>query len=570
MISLALASLLLGLQASPQGEDSQLVRYDLRRVMPAWDSGTSWTQSLLIAPAFNWSAGPQEWIADDRYAALLSFELLDLLNQILGDELRREGREMLVEGDALSVLAPASLQQQVRTVLEGLEQALAGTLTMRVDSFRLAEGASEPSSVVISDEEAQKLVAALASSGSQQRTSTLQLSAGRTEVIDEWRRTPYLRDWDVEVAQGMTIFDPQIDEVRTGSRLVLRALAVPGGAALSVLQLESKLESLREVELELSGLLTQVEAPPMILPGPSRLQSPEVGQTAFAFDTFLADGKALALTFESALGGRKVRQVVVLRRVTSTLGSYVVRSIPGTNRSLIALDTGLFHSARFLPDIRDLEDAGGPGFQPQIQARLDFEGSGFLVEWLKARFSIWRPFGPWILIVTDPAWDRDAGAQLDRLVKGLRPRTGLSEASFELRASGARVVRARLPLLEGSSACLVVARARTALTDYNAEIAQSASVHDPIMGSVFEGLALSCYLQGDMAELRGLGQVAGASQMLDPGGNLGVMEWVETSSLRFDERLRLGDGRAQRIGPGAERNEGGLVLEFTLAPSSGR
>lgn len=570
MIPSALATLLLALAPVRQGEEAQLVSYDLRRVLPRWDAGTEWRQTLLVAPAGDPASEP-EWIGGDRYAGLLSFELLDLLNQILGDELRREGREMMVEGDTLAVLAPASLQQQVRGLLEGLEQALAGTLTVRVDSFRLAEGASEPSAVVMSDEEAQRLVASLSSAGSLQRTATLQLSAGRTEVLDEWQRTSYLRDYDVEVAQGMAIFDPQVDEALSGQRLALRALAVPGGAALSVLGLESELEELRELEIDLSGLLTQVEAPPMTLQGPHRLQSPKVVQTAFAFDTFLADGKALALTFDSALGERKVRSVVVLRRLANTLGSYVVRPIPGTNRSLIALDAGLFRPARFVPELELALGNRGRGQVPSAMAQLDFEGSGFLIEWLKARFSIWRPFGPWILVVTDPAWDRDAGAQLDRLVKGVRPRVALTEASFELRSAGARAVRVRLPLLEGSSATVVVGRARTALTDHDAEIAQNAAVQDPQVTSVFEGLVLTCFQHGDLVELRGFAQLEGRSQEFSPGGGLATLERLDLRSLRFDERLRLDGGRTpQRIGSSAERSDSGLLLELGFAPAGGR
>jgi hypothetical protein len=566
MIRTVLAALLLTPPSlAAQAEESQLVTYDLRRVMPRWDEGNSWQQTLLVPPVLN----PRDeihWIPAERYGGWLSFELLDLLNQILGDELRREGREMLVEGDALTVLAPAALQQQVRVILEGLEQALAGTLTLSVDVFQLAEGAPEPASVLLSDEEGQKLVAALAASGSAQRTTTVQLSAGRTTVVDSILAVPFLWDHDVEIAQEITAFDPLMSETRSGTRLVLRAAAQPGGALLSVLQLGSELRGMRDIELSLEGTLTRSDKPPFRLPGPARVQSPDLDLVSFAFDTFLPDGKALALGFESNLAGKKARQVVVLRRLASTLGSYVVRQIPGTNRSLIALDAELFRPARLETDVAVSKEPT-QGLSPLATASLSFETSGFLIEWIKARFSIWRPFGPWILIVTDPAWDRDANAQLERLVKGLKPRTSLSEATFELRAGSARTVRARLPLLEGTRAGLAVAHGRTALLDYDVEVAQGASVHDPLVSSLFEGLVLSCLAQGDLAEVRGLAQLVTAAAPIEAGGvGFGKFECFETQTLRFDERVRVAPGRPLRLGPVAEKGVAGLVLELTLAP----
>lgn len=568
MILYALASLALAASSlAPQGEDTALVTYDLRRILPHWDEGSTWNQSLVFAPVLDREV-ESEWIPGERYTGLQSFELLDLLSQILGDELRREGREMLVEGDGLTVLAPPPLQQQVRAILDGLEQALAGTLSVRVDVLRLAVGASEPTTAaLLTEEEAQRLVTSLAGSGAQQRTTTLQLTAGRTAVVDDWRTQTYLGDYDVEIAAGIVAFDPIMTEVRTGVRLALRALALPGGAALSVLQVGATPLGLEVREYEASGTMTQAEAPPITLPGPTLLESPVVAQSGFACDTFLPDGKALVLTLEGALGGSSVREVVVLRRVASSLASYVTRPIPGTNRSLIALDTGLFRPARFTTEL-DYEDGQrAPGEQPHLRAALDFGASDFLVEWLKARFSIWRPFGPWILIVTDPAWDRDAAQQLERLVKSLRPRTALVEANLELRADGARRVRARLPLLEGTTAALLVARGRTVLADYSVEVAQNAMVHDPSLNSVFEGLALSFLLEGDLAEARGLGQIAGPVETVEPGGaGPRPIERVETRALRFDERLRLQDGRPARFGQGSERGESGLVLELTRTP----
>jgi hypothetical protein len=536
------------------------VTYDLGRVLPRWDEGNSWSQALLFPPLCH-PDHDYEDIGGGSYFSPGAFELLDLLNQILGDELRREGREMVVEGEALSVLAPPAVQQQVRVLLEGLEQSMAGEAALRVDFLPLAENASEPATL-LSEEEAQKLVGA--TSGG--RSYSVQLAAGRTAVLDARRTVPFLFDFNVEIAQGVCAFDPILAEASTGMRLALRASAAPGGTVLALLFQDSALRSQREFELALAGLVTQTDKPPTWIDGPKFLQIPEVDLVACASTTFLPDGKALAYTFESDLGGKKARQVVVLRKLASTLGSYVARKIPGSNRSLIVLDAGLFRGPSFEAEFELIDGFGLRS--PQVTASLSFESSTFLVDWLRPRFSIWRPLGPWVLIVTDPAWDRDAGAQLERLVKGLTPRTALTEASLTLSAGGARLVRARMPLLEGSQAGLVVGHGRTAVVDYDIEVAQNASVHDPEVAALFEGLA--CKLTGwaGGAALQGLAQLTSPGGLVEAGGEgLGAFERPEFRSLRFNERARVGDGRPLRVGPQAEKGEaGGLALELTLTP----
>src|SRR5262245_66493508 len=91
----------------PQSEESVLASYDLRAVLPRWDAGPSWSQSLLEPPVVGFLKEENTIEGTLNYADLTAFELLDLLTQVLGDELRREGRELMVEGDKLSVLEPA-------------------------------------------------------------------------------------------------------------------------------------------------------------------------------------------------------------------------------------------------------------------------------------------------------------------------------------------------------------------------------------------------------------------------------------------------------------------------------
>jgi hypothetical protein len=564
-------------QAAPQSEDSVLVSYDLRAVLPRWDAAPNWSQSLLEPPVASPYKDSDSIEGSLRYAELTAFELLDLLTQVLGDELRREGRELMVEGEKLSVLAPAGLHEQVRAVLDGLAEALAGTVPVRVDVLALAEGAGElPPAGTLPEAEAAKLVAALVGRGAQHRSYALELCTGRTAVLDAYRRIPFLFDYDVEIANMMMMFAPVMSAMREGTRLVLRGRAASGGVALAMLLLRSEaLGKLGEQGLSLRGILNHPEGKGVEeIQGPTSIQTPAVLARGLAFDTFLPEGKALVLTLEGRLGGGSSREIVLVRRLGGELSSYVVRPIPRTNRTLIALDAELFRPGSLRTTAEAWSDEQGAA-QPKAVAKFDGEFSAFLLEWLKARFSIWRRFGPWILIVTDPAWDRDAAAQLDRLVKSLRPATALHGVSVDLRAQGGEVelpVRMRVPILAGSSAGLVLARGETAVTGFDVEVAQGAGVADPYVGSVFEGLALALALGDSCVEASGLAQLLdGPITSLDPGAYrmFGPIERPEPRILRFDERFELSDGRTGplRIGSGSDRaDQPGFALEITVAP----
>ncbi|HEX6883657.1 MAG TPA: hypothetical protein VF530_09770 [Planctomycetota bacterium] len=555
--------------AAQQGEESVLVTHDLRALLPRWDAGAGWSQSLLVAPI----ASPSKELAsvEDslQYGELAAFEVQDLLGQILGDDLRREGRDLMVDGHTLTVLAPPAQQEQVRAVLEALGSVMGATASVRVDVLTLGEGGGEAVPAgVISEEEAARLVTTLVGRGAKHESATLELSTGRTAAFDAQRTIPFLFDYDVEIAQGILVFEPVMARTREGLCLVLRGAGVPGGLRLSSVCVRSeRLGEIGELELRLSGLVNQGEgegAQP--LEGPSTVQSPDLRVSAFAFDTFLPDGKALALTLETNLGAVRARELVLLRRAGGALGSYVARPVPRTSRTLIALDAGLFRPARLASWI-EWDDDAERGLRPVLSTTLDGELSGFLLQWLKARFSVWRRFGPWILIVTDPAWDRDAAAQLERLVKAQRAPAGPRTLALDLRVGSSVPVRARLPVLDGSSVGLVQARGRTAVLGYRVEVAQGAAAPDPSVDSVFEGLAVTLELQGPVLSARGLVQLLdGPPGVLDPRYPvIGPIQRFEARRLRFDERFVLPEGRPGPVfvGGNAERGEG-LVLELSV------
>ncbi|MSR63315.1 MAG: hypothetical protein EXS08_12810 [Planctomycetes bacterium] len=567
---------LLGPGDPPQADDNVLVTYDLRPVLPRWDSGNGWSQSLLVPPAASPHAELAQVHDELSYDEPVVFELQEVLTQILGDELRREGRELLVDGPLLTVLAPPALQEQVRAVLDALESALSATVPIRVDVLTLGEGTGEsvPSGPV-SDEEAAKLVTALTARGAKHASYTLELSPGRTATLDARRRVPFLFDYDVEIAQSMMIYAPVMTDALDGVRLVLRGTPGAGGIGLSVVLMHSELlGKIAMLPLKLEGLVNHIEGSEIkTINGPTGVQSPEVLVRGLSFDTFLADGKALALSMEAALGTAKSREVVLLRRVGGSMNPYVVRPIPRTSRTLIALDSELFRAPRMAAESGQFVEFDGQR-QPALVARLDGEPSGFLLEWLKARFSIWRSLGPWFVMVTDPAWDKDAVAQLDRLVKTLRPAQSLSDLRVDLRSQGREPlypVRLRVPVLDGSSVGFVLARGGTAITGYDVEVAQGASVPDPSVTTTFDGLSLALSIQGRAGTAKGSAEIYDApiAYLETNYAVLGSIARPEPRILRFDERFELPEGRPGlvRIGSSSERAEQlALAVEISLAP----
>ncbi len=566
--------------AAPRAEESVLATYDLRAALPRWDEESSWSQALVVSPAdfrSDEDMTPQIDL-DGLYGELGAYEVLDLVQQVLGDELRAEGRDISIEGTDLVLLAPQALHEQVRAVLAALARVLTASVQVKVDVLSLAEGVAAElgASSVITQEEAQKLVNGLVGRGAQQREFMFQLAAGRTAWIDQRRSVPFLFDYDVEIAQQAFIYDPVVAETPDGWRMLLRGVPSENGLALSVLFLHSELSALTERPLGVGGQVAlggDKNAGSVVdWRGPQAIQIPEVQLTSCAFDTFLAEGKALVVLAESDLGGVKRREVVVLRKVGGAASAFASVPIPRTTRTLIAVNPETFRVPRFAVEIgRDFT-----GAHPLVFARLEADSSPFFQEWLKYRFSVWRRLGPWILIVTDPAWDGDSAADLERLIATRRTEPRVLDLAVGLEAYGApNPMRLALPIREGSTCGVVLGRTTTTIFDYDVEVAQSAAVSDPFVAARFEGLALVLSASEENGgaltlETRGVARLLdGDPATFDPRYPLmGSLDRPELRTLRFDERASLvfapGQPTRLRIGLRAPKTDP-LALALDLA-----
>ncbi len=536
-------------------EDNVLVRYDLRPVMAEFD-GPSWREPLVSV-----LAAPEELSyasADELAAAAAPETIVDVVTRILGDEMHFEGREMsLVGTHSLLVLAPASVHAKIRAVLDGLEGAMSAELRVRMDVYSLAGPATVASNAnIVSLAEADRIGAELASAGAEHTSEDFELYAGRTALLDETRATTFVYDYSVEIAQGSLGFDPVIVNVPEGRRTMLRGFSTGAGAVLSFLTSDTRLEGgLRSRAFGGSGAVGHVRDGGLeFVAGPQSIQTADASTTSVACTTFVPQGKAAVFTSDATRAGAVSHQVIVLRVVGDAPASFRSIDIPDSNFKLMLLNSEVFAASQMnLATYRESID--GHYGHPIVSASHDPSNSQFLFDWLKPRFSVWRRFGPWAVVVTTPAWDNQASDQLAALVASLDASRTTVDVTFDLVASdGSKPARWSLPVLTGSTFGAVAGTTSTAMVDYDIEVAQFATISDALVIPIFDGLAGSIGVSesggGFVVDMEGYGyRIQRPIQPLESSGPFtGHVDQVVTDRIAFDERQRVGRGAAATIG----------------------
>lgn len=558
-------------QAPPA--DSIVRVYDLRSVTPDYDDGDGLEQSLLLPPSDRWWDLPRGNLAE-LYETASSEVVVDLLGQILGDELRYEGREINLTGDSkLLVLAPEELQVKVAAALGMLEEIVAASAEIGVDILEVPAGVEMPAGGLVDEAEAERLLSQLAGRGAPHQSYTVRLSAGRTGYVDEMQAVPFLVDYDVEIASTAVVYDPYVGEAAAGTRVQLRGVSAPDGVFLSVMLLESQvIGGLEPQTIEALGSVW-IEKGHMTVGDGLEVQKVRTFSRSIAFDTFLSTGKAVVVASECRLGQQESREVVFLRLLRNGLGGFVSRQIPGTTRRLIAVNSELLGLPKTnMAGPTAEEDNAHFRKDPRLVAHVRTEPSLFLFDWVKHRFSVWRKMGPWALAVSDPAWDDDAAGELQSLIGGWNPPSDAITVDVRLHGGGGVPVRWQLPLRSGAGCGVRIGTTSMALVDYDVEVAQNASVHDPTFLTVFEGLAaaLATSRGGSGAltlDVRAIGHlVSSPGTVIDPSSpGIGAIDLPGFERLEVAERLGFPAGGQEpvqfRLG---DTGQGGSHLQLEL------
>ena len=565
-------------EAEPPQAANVLTIYDLENVLPRFDKETKWSDRLVVSSADPWGHLP-------RFSPSLRTQegspevLVDVLTQLVGDDLRFEGRRVGLQDQArLAVLAPEEVHARVREALTFLQERLNAQVEISVDVLTV-EGGSPTESIpggIYDPVEADHLINTYLGRGAEQRRFTARLGAGRTTAIDDVRGTSFVWDYDVEIAQGALIFDPIVLAAETGAHLLLRGVPINGGTYLSVLYRDSSLvEEIRDREASLKGAVSKEDGGYRSVSGPDILHDAAVLFRSAAFDTFLPDGQVLVFASEADLPGAQSSQIVVLRRAAGDLVSHAAGSFGGSP-SLLLLNTEFLSPPRFEIGPSPWVESDWIHYykhvHPYLIGTLRAEPSLFLFDWMKSRFSTWRRLGPWALAVTSPDWDSSSADELAQLVQGARHHTDVTTVVLNLQGAGRSPARLSLPVRVGTSAAAACGITSHVLLDYDVEVAQFASVGDPIRPPVLDGMAAGLRTasspEGVDVELRVIAnrrtQPIQAISLKDEY-NLGLLDLVDVLGLAVEDRLSLKPGGFPVVLGDEEGREGPAAFHVQAA-----
>jgi len=568
-----------GGESAANQETNVLERYNLRPVLPRIDAGTEWTGllTLLMPP---WWGDDGEVEVHGLHTNEAPDKILNLVTQALGDALNAKGSQIVLENDStLLVLAPAPVQSMVAEVLGVLESVLSSSVEVRVDVISLdgvLEGAGQgsPARSVVSAAEADRLVEGLVARGATHREHTIQLSSGRTSAVDQSSTAPVVFDYDVEIAQGAFIWDPIVLDVMEGVRLFVRGVPKPTGTLVSAMIVQGDLlNGVQDRPLDLHGAVSHEQSGGLsFVAGPQSIQTVELLTRSVAFTSFLPEGQAIVVSSRTKLGGTSASHFIVMRQLGKTQPAFVSTKIRGTNRTLALVNAELFRAPEF--QIVSQPHVGEMSGFPIVAATLSAEYSSFLYDWLRYRYSVWSPIGPWVAVVTDPAWDARGAEALEELVLSAETDAELVEVQVDMVTSADEAdppARWSLPILAGTACGTVLGISSTAVRDYDVEVAQYAAVPDPFVQPTFNGLALSLEVSAGRGgsswtlDVQGTGQFfRGPVPTFESDGPVnGRIDRPEYDVLNINERKTLprqqGNVSRVRIGTQVRRAERGVL-----------
>jgi len=275
---------------------------------------------------------------------------------------------------------------------------------------------------------------------------------------------------------------------------------------------------------------------------------------------------------QTRLGGTSASHFIVMRQLGKTTPALVSAQIRGTTRTLALVNAELFRSPEF--QIASRPHVGEMLGYPIVSATLSAEYSSFLYDWLRYRYSVWSPIGPWVAVVTDPAWDARGVEALEELVRGADTEDDLIEVQVDMVSSEDETeppVRWSVPILAGTQCGSVLGISSTVVRDYDVEVAQYAAVPDPYVQPTFNGLALSIEVSNGGGASKWILDVQGTGQFFrgpvptfeSDGPVNGRIDRPEYDVLNVNERMTLrrqqGSPTQVRVGPHARRADHGVL-----------
>lgn len=552
--------------------------YELATVLPS-RHGSEYAE--VLAP-YLWreqDSGESSYLG----AEALDDSIAELVMRLFEPEFSYEGRAIDYDEGRLRVVAPPKVHDEIQRVLGYLESTFRRSVELRIDILERGIDAA-PLAGVMTAKEADDLIAA---GGARARSHTLRVAPGRIATLDATREVPLIADYDVNIAERTTQFDPIVTRVGLGTRIAARAAIAPGGVRVAlVLRDGNQIGELRERHLDLGAFIT-TESGSRTVTESVPIQSLSLLHRSLALNLAIADGTVAVIDTSVALQTGSSRVAILVRASTERREPYSSLVLAGESARLEIVDVsyvcppfaqvqgGLFERDRFPHDIQRFFALGGEFDEQPVQANTSAGSTSWIEESIASELHEQMSLSPWLIAF---ARKPDPASKLPPSLFG--PDSGVFEQAapsvsvvigLTLRrpgAGGAVLMRASLPTVIGEQTAAILGGETLYIGDADVEVAQGASTIDPIVLVAFDGLALTLTPQrtNDGATVLDLcaraNVLAGPLTPITVGAPLTLeCERAESDDLLLDERLVFAaTGGARRVTLAG----GKLVLDIEL------
>ena len=565
-LALSLASLLdVRVHAARPAAPELVTRtYQLATVMPA-RHGSDYNEVLA----------PYLWRDRGRYSPThlgaegLDDSIAELVMRLFESEFTYEGRAIDYDEGRLRVVAPPKVQEEIQRVLSYLEGTFRRSVELRIDIVERGNDAA-PLAGVVTAKEADELIAG---GGARVRSHTLRVVPGRIATLDATHEIGLVADYDVEIAERTSQFDPIVLRVGLGTRISARAAIVPGGVRVALLLRDgNQIGDVRERHLGLGALIT-TEAGSRTVTEAVPLQALSLLHRSLALNLAIADGSVAVIESSVALQTGTSRVAILVRAGAERREPYSSLILAGESARLEIVDLsyvcppiahsfgGLLERDRFPHDF-DRFLAIDESDEEPVYANTVAGSTSWIEEHIASDLHEQMSLSPWLIAFArkpDPAsklppslFGPDSGvfeqaAPSQGVVVGLTlRRTG---------AGGTVLARASLPAVVGEQTTAILGGETLYIGDADVEVAQGASTIDPILSVAFDGLAVALTPQRTNDGATVLDLCARANVLAGPlvpitvGAPLTLeCERAESDDLWLDERLEFAaQGGARRV-----------------------
>lgn len=462
---------------------------------------------------------PQERLPRPAPAALDA----SAVSALLADESAREEGELRLFGEAppLVVRGAKADLERARASLADLD-ALGNALEIELAAWWLPQAEPLPAW----PEEA----AARARIGSALPLGKAAVRSGASVDLGVRRLRRFVASFEAEVASDSNVAEPRMGRVASGRTLHVRACRVEGGRAVAI-------EGLLDLALELPFTEFDPDCSDLGV-----LHEPHVAALQLAFAGKVRSGGWLALS----IAGHGQHDGVLLLQASARPDPAAPVRWRGFDVASLAAPL-LDWPAPEPENDGQLEEAPEPAQlrAPLLSAQLSSAAASLLGSARRGKLGSFSSSGAAGLVWGDglvfvPVAETEALAGVDAIVRAAESER---TRSHELALShGALAVR--MPACEGSFVRVLAVEERTALVDYDVEIAEEAWIPLPRVERVLSGLVVEGALQGGALVARGWRAEGRPHERLDKvRANLGALQLLDRDRLVLAGRVPAGGQR---------------------------